>query len=225
MKTDKIAIPYRSNYYFLDRTHSDYFPLLFETDRWRIHISILLDGTFRIMINKSVKKSETEYHTQFCYDCYCTLEKDSLYLNQVSDPATCKRIRNATRWFTIEPILTAIYAQLKNELHTMHPFDLIGDLKGLERFIHYKKEKYGTTEYVVNNSLRFGIGENAYTTSQEALKAKEKEPLALLNLFNGNHIISKDTVVFFLYWLLERDKKFTISNGEQTKEILHVHNR
>ncbi len=80
-------------------------------------------------------------------------------------------------------------------------------------------EAYGETEFTVNNSLRFGIGENAYTTSEEAIKAKEKEPIVILNLYNGYHVISKDTVVFFLYWLLDRDKYLNISDGQRTKII------
>jgi hypothetical protein len=102
----------------------------------------------------------------------------------------------------------------------LHPFDLIHDIRDLEQFIYRKLKEYGTTGFTVNNSLRFGIGENAYTTSKEALQAKEKEPVVLLNLFNGFHVISKDTIVFFLYWLLDRDKKLSVSDGCKTKDIL-----
>ena len=116
-------------------------------------------------------------------------------------------------------MLREIYTQLKKELEALHPFDLIHDIRDLERFIFRKMEEYGTKEFTVNNSLRFGIGENAYTTTEEAMQAKEKEPLALLNLFNGNHVISKDTIIFFLYWLIDRDKKLTVSDGEKTKDI------
>ena len=80
-------------------------------------------------------------------------------------------------------------------------------------------DEYGTVEFIVNNSLRFGIGENAYTTSEEALKAKEKEPIMLLNLFNGNHVVSKDTIIFFLYWLIDRDGQLTVSDTERTKPV------
>jgi hypothetical protein len=142
-----------------------------------------------------------------------------LFLNDVCDPATCRKIKNATKWFTIEPMLREIYTQLKEELEALHPFDLIHDIRDLEQFIYRKMAAYGTTEFTVNNSLRFGIGENACTTTEEAFKAKGKEPLVLLNLFNGNHIISKDTVIFFLYWLIDRDKKLTVSDGEKTKDI------
>lgn len=185
---------------------------------------MLQNGLIRIIINKSIKKSETDHHTQFCYDCYCTLEASGLFLNEVYDPATCKRIRNATKWFTIEPMLKAIYVQLKEEFKALHPFDLLHSFRELEQFIYRKLKEYGKTEYTVNNTLCFGIGENAYTTTEEAFQAKEKKPIVLLNLFNGNHIVSVDTIVFFLYWLLDRDKALTISDGEQTKTIININN-
>lgn len=220
MKPNKIAIPYKSKNYILDRVSDNkYYQIGFEADRWSIHIYLLQNGQIRIIINKSIKKSDTDYHTQFHYDCYCTLDANGLYLNDVHDPATCRKIRNATKWFAIEPMLRAIYAQLKEELEALHPFDLIHDIRDLEQFIFRRMEEYGTKEYTINNSLRFGIGENAYTTTEEAFKAKEKEPLALLNLFNGNHVISKDTIIFFLYWLIDRDKKLIVSDGEKTKDI------
>ncbi len=222
MKPNKIIIPYKNKYYTLDRVaENKYYQIGFEADRWSIHIYLLQNSQIRVIINKSIKRSETEYHTQFHYDCYCTLECNTLYLNDVSDPATCKRIRKATRWFVIEPVITALYAQLKEELHALHSFDLIHDFRDLEQFIYRKLKEYGTTEFNVNNSLRFGIGENAYTTTEEALQAKEKEPVMLLNLFNGNHIISVDTIVFFLYWLLDRDGNLTVSDGERTKTIIN----
>lgn len=99
-------------------------------------------------------------------------------------------------------MLIDIHNQLKEELEALHPFDLIHDISDLERFIYQKMEEYGKVEFAVNNSLRFGIGENTYTTNEETFKAKEKEPIVLLNLFNGNHVISKDTIIFFLYWLI-----------------------
>jgi hypothetical protein len=80
-------------------------------------------------------------------------------------------------------------------------------------------EEYGRIEFTINNSLRFGIGENAYTTSEEAFKAKEKEPIVLLNLFNGNHVISKDTVIFFLYWLMDRGGQLTVSDNDRMKIV------
>jgi hypothetical protein len=116
-------------------------------------------------------------------------------------------------------MLREIYNQLQDEFEALHPFDLIHDFRDLERFIYRKMEEYGEVEYTINNSLRFGIGENAYTTSEEALQAKEKEPIVLLNLFNGYHVVSKDTIVFFLYWLLDRDGKLTIAESKKTKEI------
>lgn len=100
MKANKIAITYKSKVYILNRTEGNHYQIGFETDRWSIHIYITQNDWIRIIINKSVKKSETEYHTQFCYDCYCTLETSNLYLNEVSDPATCKKIKNMTKWFT-----------------------------------------------------------------------------------------------------------------------------
>jgi len=223
MKANKIAITYKSKVYILNRVNgeSKHYQIGFETDRWSVHIYLLQSGKIRIIINKSIKKSKTDYHTQFHYDCYCTLLPNGLSLDDVSDPATCRRIKNPTKWFTIEPILREIYAQLKEELESLHPFDLIlkNDMKDLNQFIYQKMKAYGKTEYIINDSLRFGIGENAYTTTEEALKAKEKEPIMLLNLFNGNHIISQDTIVFFLYWLIDRDGHLTISDGEKTKEI------
>ena len=220
MKTNNIAITYKSQTHILNRVNDNkYYQIGFEADRWRVHIYLLQNGQIRVIINKSIKKSETDYHTQFHYDCYCSLDKNGLFLNDVCDPATCKKIRNRTVWFTIQPMLREIYTQLKEELEALHPFDLIHDFTDLEQFIYRRMEVYGTTEFTVNNSLHFGIGENAYTTTEEALEAKEKEPVVLLNLFNGNHIIFKDTIVFFLYWLLDRDSKLTISDGVKTKEI------
>lgn len=227
MKTNKIVITYKSRKYILDRVNKErgYHQMAFETDRWSIRIYLLENGHIRIIINKSVKKSETDYHTQFCYDCYCTLNYDvydkssHLFLNYVCDPATCRKIKNPTKWFTIEPMLGEIYTQLREELEALHPFDLIHDIRDLEWFIYRKMEENGTTEFTVNNSLRFGIGENAYTSTEEAFRAKEKEPLVLLNLFNGNHVISKDTIIFFLYWLNDRDNKLTVTDGEKTKDI------
>jgi hypothetical protein len=221
MKLTKIAITYRDKVYFLDRVEEErkHYRIAFESGRWSIHIYLLQNGQIRIIINKSVKKSETHYSTQFHYDCYCTLDANGLCLNDIHDPATCKRIRNTTKWFIIEPMLKAIYAQLGEELKALHPFDLIHGIRDLVQFIYRKMEAYGETEYLINNSLRFGVGENAYTTSQEAIKAQETEPVVLLNLFNGYHVISKDTVVFFLYWLLDRDKYLNISDGQRIKTI------
>jgi hypothetical protein len=221
MKPIKIAITYRNKVYFLDRVEKEHkcYQIAFESDRWSIHIYLLQNGQIRIIINKSIKKSDTYYSTQFHYDCYCTLDANGLYLNDVHDPATCKRIRNKTKWFVIEPMLTSVYAQLKDELNALHPFDLIHDIRDLVQFIYRKMGAYGETEYRINNSLRFGIGENACTTSEEAIKAQETEPVVLLNLYNGYHVISKDTVVFFLYWLLDRDKYLNISDGQRTKTI------
>lgn len=119
MKQNKIAITYKSQLYILHRTASKHYQIGFETDRWSIHIYMRQDSPIRIIINKSVKKSETEYHTQFCYDCYCSLDKNGLYLNDVSDPATCRKIKNMTKWFTIEPMLREIYNQLKDEIALM----------------------------------------------------------------------------------------------------------
>jgi hypothetical protein len=137
----------------------------------------------------------------------------------VCDPATCRKIKNPAKWFTIEPMLRELYAQLKEEFNALHPFDLIHDVGELKLFIYRKMKEYGTVEFIINNSLRFGIGENAYITSKETLKAKETEPLVLLNLFNGYHVISQDTIAFFLYWLIDRDNKLTISDGKKSKDI------
>lgn len=221
MKTNSIVITYKNKKYTLNRVNGNrHYQSGFETDRWSIRIYLLEDGQIRIIINKSVKKSDTDYHTQFCYDCYCTLSTDYLFLNFVHDPATCKHIRNRTKWFAIEPMLREIHTQLKEELEALHPFDLIHDFRDLVQFIYRKLKSNNETEYTVNNSLRFGKGENAYATSEEAMQAKEKEPLALLNLFNGFHAISVDTVVFFLYWLRDRDGKLTVSDGRKAKDIL-----
>ncbi|MDL2305072.1 hypothetical protein LJC72_07005 [Bacteroides sp. OttesenSCG-928-D19] len=221
MKPNKIAIIYKGNMYSLNRvtTESKHYQIAFETDRWSIRFYLLYNGQIRIIINKSIKKSETEYHTHFCYDCYCTLDKDHLFLDDVHDPATCRKITNPTKWFTIEPMLRDIHTQLKDELEALHPFDLIHDIRDLEHFIYRKMKEYGEVEFTVNNSLRFGIGENAYTTSDEAFKAKEKEPLVLLNLFNSYHVISQDTIIFFLYWLTDRDGHLTISDTERSKIV------
>jgi len=221
MKSNKIVITYKSRKYILDRVDDDkHYQIGFEADRWSIRFYLLQNGQIRIIINKSVKKSENDYHTQFCYDCYCTLEPFGLFLDDVCDPATCRKIKNMTKWFTIEPMLREIYTQIKDELKVLHPFELIHDFRDLEQFIYRKIKEYGTTEFVINNSLRFGIGENAYTTSQEALKAKEKEPIVSLNIFDGNHIISIDTIVFFLYWLLDRDGELTLSDGQRSKTVI-----
>lgn len=221
MKPNKIAIPYKCGNYILDRVNDNkHYQIGFEVDRWSLRIYLLQNGQIRIIINKSIKKSAIDYHTQFCYDCYCTLDSYGLYLNDVCDPATCRKIRNQTKWFTIEPMLRAVYSQLKEELEALHPFDQIQDFRDLEQFIQRKLKEYGTKEYTINNSLRFGIGENAYTTTEEALQAKEKEPIAIMNIFDGNHIISIDTIVFFLYWLLDRDGELSISDGERSKTIL-----
>lgn len=221
MKPNSINITYKGRIHRLNRenTEGKYYQIGFETDRWYIHIYLLEDNRFRIIINKSVKKSAFDYHTQFCYDCYCTLMKSGICLDVVSDPATCKRIINRVKWLVICPMIREIYDQIREELEELHPFDLIHDFRDLERFIYRRMREYGKVEYTINNSLRFGIGENAYTTSEEALQAKEKEPIALLNLFNGHHVVSKDTIVFFLYWLSDRDGKLTIAEGEKTKEI------
>jgi len=221
MKPNKIAITYKSRVYFLDRVteESKHYQIAFETDRWSIRFYLLENGQIRIIINKSVKKSETEYHTHFCYDCYCTLDKNGLFLDDVHDPATCRKITNPTKWFVIEPILRSIYNLLKEELEALHPFDLIHDIRDLEHFIYRKMEEYGKVEFTVNNTLRFGIGENAYATSEEAFKAKGKEPIVLLNLFNGNHVISKDTIIFFLFWLMDRDGQLTVSENDKTKVV------
>jgi hypothetical protein len=225
MKPNQIAIPYKSKYYTLNRVSDNkYYQMGFEADRWSIRIYLLQNGQIRIIIDKSIKKSETEYHTQFCYDCYCTLDANGLFLDDVCDPATCRKIKNPTKWFTIEPMLKAIYSSLKEELNALHQFDLIHDIADLEHFICRRMKEYGTVEFTVNNSLHFGIGENAYSATEDAMQAKEKEPIVLLDLFNGNHVISKDTIVFFLHWLLDRDKKLSISDGEHTKDIVNNNN-
>lgn len=135
MKPNSINITYKSRKHSLNRVNTEgkYFQIGFETDRWQIHISLQQDNRIRLIINKSVKISPYDYHTQFCYDCYCYLNSDHLFLCHVSDPATCKRVYNNVRWFTIEPLLAEIYAQLKEELEELHPFDLI-----THSFKHYE---------------------------------------------------------------------------------------
>jgi len=219
MTPSSIIITYKSKKHVLNRTENQHYPIVFESDRWSIRIYILQDGRLRILIDKSVRKSKTEKHLQFCYDCYCSLFNDNIILNYVSDPATCKRIRNNTKWFTIEPIIGEIYTQLKSEIDILHPFDMITNIGDLQYFMFHKMKEYGTVEYTVNNSLRFGIGENAYTTSEEAMQAKEKEPVMLLNMFDGHHIVSTDSIIFFLYWLQDRDGKLTVSDGNRAKSL------
>lgn len=122
MKANKIAITYKSQVYILNRTESNHYQIGFDTDRWSIHIYITQNDWIRIIINKSVRKSKNEYHTQFCYDCYCTIGTSNLYLNEVSDPATCRKIRNMTKWVTIEPMLKEIYNQLKGEMEMINNY-------------------------------------------------------------------------------------------------------
>ena len=220
MKPNSIKITYKDKNHVLNRVENKYYQIGFESDRWRVHIYLLKNGQYRVIISKSVKKGANDYHTQFHYDCYCLLVADDIYLNDVCDPATCKRIMSKTKWLVIEPMIREIYTQLKAEIKALHQFDLIHDFNDLKQFIFRNLKEYNETEYIINNSLRFGIGENAYTTTEEAYKAKEKEPIALLYMYNGYHIISVDTIVFFLYWLLDRDNNLTISDGERTKTIV-----
>lgn len=232
MKPNKISFTYKSQTYILDRINSEnkYYQIGFEADRWSIHIYLTQNNQIRIIFNKSINKRETEYHTQFCYDCYCSLSYDVykkseyLFLNHVSDPATCRKIKNPTKWFTIEPMIRDIYNQLKEEIDALHPFDLIHNIRDLEYFIFQKMKSNEGAEYIINNCLRFGIGENSYTTSEEATQAKEKQPLVLLNLFNGYHVISQDTIIFFLYWLIDRDGQLTISEEGKTKTVFTTPN-
>ena len=97
MKANKIAITYKGKVYILNRVsgESKHYQIGFKADRWSIHIYLLQNGQIRIIINKSIKKSTTEYNTQFCYDCYCELHSYHLFLNDVSDPATCRRDRKS----------------------------------------------------------------------------------------------------------------------------------
>lgn len=219
MKPNSIVITYKIRKYTLNRVENKNYHIGFETDRWSIRFYLLQDNEIRIIINKLIKKSDTDYHTQFCYDCYCTRLTDILFLNHVSNPATCKRIRNCTKWFTIEPMLREIYSQLKEEINALHHFDRIHDFGDVVQFIYRKLKSNDGTEYTVNNSLRFGIGENACIATEEAMQAKEIEPIALLNLYNGFHTISIDAIVFFLYWLRDRDGKLFLSDGERIKNI------
>jgi hypothetical protein len=59
MKANKIAITYKSQVYILNRTESNHYHIGFDTDRWSISIYITQNDSVRIIINKSVKKSET----------------------------------------------------------------------------------------------------------------------------------------------------------------------
>ena len=221
MKQNSIKITYKGKKIVLYRQENENYHISYESDRWKVNLSLLLNSNIRVMINKYVKKSEHTYSTQFYYDCYCTLSNGLFYLNDVSDPATCKRIINKVKRFTIEPILTEIYNQLKEEINSLHLFDIIQDhFYGLKYFIVKILDFRGNKEYHINNSLRFGIGENAYTTSEVALQVKEKRPVVLQNLFNGHHAISINSIIFFLYWLYDRDGHLTVFDGERTKCIM-----
>ena len=119
MKQNSIKVTYKGKEYILDRREDKNCQMVFEADRWSVRIYALANSNFRIIIDKSIKKSATEYHLQFCYDCYCELHSYYLFLNDVSDPATCRKIKNRTKWHIIQPILNEIYTQLKEELPTI----------------------------------------------------------------------------------------------------------
>jgi hypothetical protein len=63
MKPIKIAITYRDKVYFLDRVNkeSKHYRIGFESCRWSIHIYLLQNGQIRVIINKSIKKSDMRY--------------------------------------------------------------------------------------------------------------------------------------------------------------------
>ena len=116
MKQSRIEITYKDKKYILDRKEDKNCPIVFDAERWSIRIYALANNNLRIIIEKSIKKSATEYHIQFFYDCYCEHHSYHLFLNDVCDPATCRKIKNRTKWHTIQPILNEIYTQLKEDI-------------------------------------------------------------------------------------------------------------
>ena len=117
MKQSSIEITYKDKKYILDRKEDKNCPIVFDAERWSIRIYALANNNLRIIIEKLIKKSATNYQIQFFYDCYCEHHSYHLFLNDVCDPATCRKIKNRTKWYVIQPILNEIYTQLKEELH------------------------------------------------------------------------------------------------------------
>jgi hypothetical protein len=79
----------------------------------------LENGSIRVIIEKSVKRSEDVSHTQFFWNCTCVLFRGKLILGGVYDPATCKTVSRKTRLFIIEPMLREIYTQLSAEIDAL----------------------------------------------------------------------------------------------------------
>ncbi len=122
MTPNSIVINYKSKQFTLDRVNTDgkYFQIGFEADRWGVRIYRLEREQVRIIIEKSVKRDDDGTSTQFMWDCYCMFFSGRLSLLHVSDPATCKRISNITKWLDIYSMLEEIYAQLKTEIDALH---------------------------------------------------------------------------------------------------------
>jgi hypothetical protein len=121
MKTNSITINYKNRQFTLDRVNAEgkYFQIGFASDQWGVRIYTLKGGDMRVIVEKSVKRGDTS-HTQFHWDCFCTVDDLGLLPYEVNDPTTCKRISKHTKWLVIDPILQEIHTQLREELDTLH---------------------------------------------------------------------------------------------------------
>lgn len=130
MRTASIEFEYKGRLIKLDR-RSDEEPeagkLFFANKTWEVEI-IRESGEgehkfFRVKIEHwRVSKSEDgtiTHHNLFYYWCTCYPEEWSdscLLIQEVYDPAGCKKIRNSTKLLVISPAVNAIYRQLKEEM-------------------------------------------------------------------------------------------------------------
>jgi hypothetical protein len=122
MAPNSITINYKSKQFTLDRVSAEgkYHQIGFEAKNWGVRISLLKNGSIRVIIEKSIKRSEDGLHTQFYWACSCVLFRGKLILGGVYDPATCKPVSRKTRLFIIEPMIREIYTQLKAEIDALH---------------------------------------------------------------------------------------------------------
>lgn len=130
MRTASIEFEYKGRLIRLDRKpgqEPEAGKLFFANKTWEIEI-IRESGEnrlkfFRVKLEHwSIKKNEDgtiTNHNLFYYWCTCYPEECSdscLLIQEVYDPAGCKKIRNSTKLLVISPVVNAIYQQLKEEM-------------------------------------------------------------------------------------------------------------
>lgn len=223
-----LNINYKNQSYVLTKKESKNFSIYYEHERFRIGINKDFSGVFnnklQIFIERSVNRiddysGEKVHSIKISFSCECYMEGKNLYCLSAYNNINGKKVRKDVIYNTVYSVLnelsTQIYTELQEELKKKE-IEAINDIHELERFIWRKCKSNEKVEYSVNDTLKFGIGENCYTSPEIAGQAKEDQPIITLRCGDIT-IISQDTIIFFLYWLRDKDNHLSISDGEDIR--------